>query len=748
MSKTQSSGSSGSPGSPGSQDPTVVKERDSDNGCRNFEVDPGKGATIEAAHLRLGTYKVEAPITVASDDNGKWLLTVDCSSLSTPGNYHLCFGERDAEGTLLREHRHHFDHETNTLAPSATPESAEMTRKKRPPSSRPVSIAVKPFPAIAGQLARITVSGDDCQPADPVFTLTAEALGDGCCTPLELLSSTVNGTTSYSLSIPPGQGLQTLRVTAYVDDEEPLSRDFEIAQAKRNGKRGPLDGPAATDATVVSRGSISLRRVERPPTTNQDFYTVIRSSTNAMGFPSYQRFLDAVFGGDNVDTRDGATEAPAARGLDGGTAGAASRKLSASRLALPFPGVNPYRTLKAATEVFLLLNSGAVVEGGGPGSPLAFIAPGHPTLEEEESRMGHPITGRFRNRVNKYLVPLGPEAEDGRTLPYLDLIRSRLTGNDIVETLGGDTFDYAGILRSKLTRPLLIELIWSYWMEEGMLAQTMNAISLRFQNRQVGSERDPLAQLEVDPLRPFSNFMWGYVQDETHRLSVFRRAHEYAHHYGLGLQGKAVRDLRASDVRSKFLEAFHHLLHQCVLFFRADDDTTIYADGFPVLNALKETHYVLAQGAHNQFGDLPATARQEMLVEQWMLSRPEVREFLGGRIMVPYPEDWMDRVDTVKTLKGWTDVSVVHFRDLAVYGEEILLSVRLDRWSDQNDPEYAANWCRYWRPEIQAYVHAYRATTGIDLSADVTHQSQLSERFLPPSVHLSRRLAAQSQKRG
>jgi hypothetical protein len=30
--------------------------------------------------------------------------------------------------------------------------------------------------------------------------------------------------------------------------------------------------------------------------------------------------------------------------------------------------------------------------------------------------------------------------------------------------------------------PCLIELIWSYWMEEGMLVQTMNGIAQRFQN--------------------------------------------------------------------------------------------------------------------------------------------------------------------------------------------------------------------------------------------------------------------------
>ena len=31
------------------------------------------------------------------------------------------------------------------------------------------------------------------------------------------------------------------------------------------------------------------------------------------------------------------------------------------------------------------------------------------------------------------------------------------------------------------------------------------------------------------------------------------------------------------------------------------------------------------------------------------------------------------------------------------------------------EPEQAANWARYWRSEIQGYIHAYRAVTGVDL---------------------------------
>jgi hypothetical protein len=61
----------------------------------------------------------------------------------------------------------------------------------------------------------------------------------------------------------------------------------------------------------------------------------------------------------------------------------------------------------------------------------------------------------------------------------------------------------------------------------------------------------------------------------------------------------------------------------------------------------------------------------------------------------------------------------MHFRDLGVFGEQILLGIRFGAWPSVIEPEFAANWARYWRPEIQGYVHAYRAATGVDLTERV-----------------------------
>ena len=123
-----------------------------------------------------------------------------------------------------------------------------------------------------------------------------------------------------------------------------------------------------------------------------------------------------------------------------------------------------------------------------------------------------------------------------------------------------------------------------------MLVQTMNAISRRFQNRRGRATRATTrcARLEIDPLRTVNNLVWGYVQDEWNLLTVQRRAYEYQHEYGISLLGKAIPGFDPADSRPRFLAAFHDLLATCAAFYEADDDTTVIADAFPVLNALKD----------------------------------------------------------------------------------------------------------------------------------------------------------------
>ena len=272
-----------------------------------------------------------------------------------------------------------------------------------------------------------------------------------------------------------------------------------------------------------------------------------------------------------------------------------------------------------------------------------------------------------------------------------------------------------------------------------MLVQTLNVINLRFQNIKGNKYVDPLLRFDVDPLRPLSHILWGYIQDEQHRLSLPRRLYEYDHEYGLTLTGSAVPRVTPADTRVPFLEAFHSLLNQCIFFFRESDDTTRIADAFPILNSLKEVHLLLAEGNHNAYGNLTWTARHEMLMQQYILSRPEMREFLGGKVMVPYPETWMDRVDTMRNIQGWGGTNIVHYYELAVHGEMILLSIRYGNWSDVTlDRHNAANWAQEFRNSIQRYIHSYRAVTGVDMSAE---QLQSTTNFaLQPAFLIQQRL--------
>jgi hypothetical protein len=468
---------------------------------------------------------------------------------------------------------------------------------------------------------------------------------------------------------------------------------------------------------------VTLQRSASVPTPDQGFWAAIRTHAKAVSFGGvgvkgsgrvlrgYQGFIEQVL----CEGKPVIPDRP-----DGDPCGPAPNLGPISKRAkqLPMHGMAAYELLKTATELFLLWNCGVLVrERDALGNLIT-------TDDDERARSGLDIAQVTTSLAN-YL--------GSHRLPYIE----RVVQTAFPGYVSSNSVFCTNVLTPRVDCVCLIELIWSYWHEEGMLVQAMNAISQRFQNVRSMSDRDPLAHVTIDPLRPLNNLLWGYVQDEQNRLTVMRRAAEYDHEYGITLRGKAVPSMRPADSRSKFLEGFHNLLHKCSVFYKEDNDTTVIADGFPLLNALKEVHLLLAQGAHNQFGDLPWTARVEMLVQQWLLARPEMRDFLQSRPMVPYTEAWMPQVDTMKTLQGWSDVTVTHFHDLAAFGEQIVLSVRYGDWIDLNDENHAKNWARYWRPEIQSYIHAYRTVTGIDLTNPDTVD------YTMPALHLQKRLAMQ-----
>lgn len=471
--------------------------------------------------------------------------------------------------------------------------------------------------------------------------------------------------------------------------------------------------PVMVKPRSIQKGDIlpvTLRRTVAGQTADQGLWAAMRNRIEAVGFKRYRAFIENVFWEEKIDEN---LVKPYQKKFGPG--------LPAMDTRLSIHAVDAYNVLRLATEVFLLLECGVVKKKN---DKVTIIDPSLFDPYQESARMNDKITiGDIETRLTRYFN--GPA-----NLPYLTRILDALLWLDPEKRQ--EKLPYCdAVLQNRFSCPSLLELIWSYWHEEGMLVQTMNAITLRFQNRRGFSDRDPLAELEIDPLRPLNNLLWGYVQNEYNRLTIPRRAYEYDHHYGLTLYGKVVPQLRSADSRSKFLQGFHNLIYRASVFYRDDSDTTVIADAFPLLQAIREVHLILAEGAHNQFGDLPWTARVEMLIEQWLLARPEMQDFLHGRAMVPYREEWMGRVDAMKKLQGWSDVTVTHFQELAMYGEQIILTIRYGDWMDVNDEDQAKNWARYWKPEIQGYTHAYRAATGVDLSTEPVDAT-------PPWVHLKR----------
>jgi hypothetical protein len=497
-----------------------------------------------------------------------------------------------------------------------------------------------------------------------------------------------------------------------------------IASAIVNG----LSGPVAT----------SLQPYRDKPTNDLALWAIIRKGADGLSFKNYMEYMNFIFCGGPPPTDACCPDAPRAY----------AERINASR-ALPFMNVDAYRAVKVASEAFVMVN--CMVHG-------CFS---DEDMEDLTNRVPL-VNGNFSaTELNAWWADYREQVNGGpHVIPYYAAILRKMGDETYKNTtlegafdsyLGGagqqTTEKCYGVLTRKLTCPCFLELIWSYWHEESMMVQGINAILRRFQNIKGPQAIDPLANLEIDPLRPLNNIIWGLLQDQQHLLTVRRRAYEYDHHYGITLKGGATQKMRFADSRSKFIEAFHTLLNLASRFFKQADDMTVVPDGFPVLNALKETHLILSEGAHNQWGDLPSTARAEMLMQQWILARPEFREFLPGRTMVAYPEPWMDKVSSINNMMGWTNISVLQFNYLAVYGEKIMLSIRFGNWADPGITAAAAsNWAKYWRSEIQGYIHAYRAATGVDLSADGVGAGKQVDAH-QPSVHLQRRLQEQSNSR-
>ena len=179
-------------------------------------------------------------------------------------------------------------------------------------------------------------------------------------------------------------------------------------------------------------------------------------------------------------------------------------------------------------------------------------------------------------------------------LPYLGLIRLSSATSPIV---GGDDDDEAaeichGILAERLTNPCFLELLWSYWHDEGGLVQTL--------------ERHHAGGSRTGPRAHRVGIRWpAWTSTRCARSATCSGAGSRTRSTGSPSPGGPTstttttgwccppsRGRRcAAPTPGRGSSSRSTTCSRCAAeFFIRDDDTTVIADGFGVLNALKETH--------------------------------------------------------------------------------------------------------------------------------------------------------------
>ena len=262
--------------------------------------------------------------------------------------------------------------------------------------------------------------------------------------------------------------------------------------------------PPAIRIDGIVRTSAQSRTV---PTVKQAFWVAIRNRTDALGFQRYSAFVNRLL----CEGKDGGSARCGDSSLKGGDDGGKVRhgeygepSLSERRdeiMARPtLYGMDAYQVLLLATQAFVVFEAGVVIAATRLSNHSEF-----PGMDGLEGRIDRTVTlAEIQSELEDYL---GASTGVGRGLPYLKQIVTTLV---TVSSDGGVAQVppwCRGILRSRFSCPSMLELIWSYWHEEGMLMQAINAIALRFQNVRAPGERDPLAYLEIDPLRALNNVL-------------------------------------------------------------------------------------------------------------------------------------------------------------------------------------------------------------------------------------------------
>lgn len=347
------------------------------------------------------------------------------------------------------------------------------------------------------------------------------------------------------------------------------------------------------------------------------------------------------------------------------------------------------------------------------------------------------------------------------SLPYLQRVIQRVSSEllkSINESTGvgnsritGDfTCEY---LRQRLQRPPMYDLIWSYWMSLAGLTETMNAVVDCY--RRKSNERTALlSDVRFDLLRPIGNLLSGYARDTEIPITHEEYLVELQAQYGLMLPEHAELDIQGMQSDTSFLGALHNVIGGSGKLLRDRLNKTLDVDTHSLGRILGNMNVRLAMGAHNQLWEVTRRIRRDMLVQQWILSRPEVTEFLRVPAMVDMREGWMSALAAYRDRKNQQSRSasrsgnygsvsgnssqsalvVQQFHRLACKSEIMVLGARWGGWSNEDMVgKSAEGWLNEVQHDIKDYISDYREVTRlVNLDVETADPQALALREMQP----------------
>ena len=223
---------------------------------------------------------------------------------------------------------------------------------------------------------------------------------------------------------------------------------------------------------------VRLARPDQGATSDQLLWMLVRNRTDAISFNNFDRFANSVFTGNPRRRPRTSPRSPTSRTERGHSSWARSVSTRTE-------------ILRTAAEYFLMHEVGLIVQriNRPPIGPVVVTdvpsADYEPIdIDFEAYRMNGrrpPVDWVGELRASYYRDLRGLAGTTPRVLPYFEQIIRRLSQIDgrPVDLLEEQMrfCDCYGVLPGRVIGPLAIELIWSYWHEEGMLAQTLNAIA-------------------------------------------------------------------------------------------------------------------------------------------------------------------------------------------------------------------------------------------------------------------------------